>query len=496
MVAMKALSFLGTGEYKTVTYVWRGETFQTDLFPEAVARIFKPERVFVFITPQVRGHKNFQMLSQRLGPLLEAVEIPEGNTEADLWAIFDRVTSVVNDRDTVLLDVTHAFRSIPMIVLTVAAYLRRTKSVTVERIIYGAYEAREPLRNPPQPEDQAPIFDLTSLLDLLDWLAGAEALLWRGDAQTLAERMERTHRRLWLERSAEPQHLQNVAHKLKSLSQAIYLSRPIDVMRIAHKLLSKLDKAQQEFHRWAQPFAVIVAKVRDEIAPLAHKEPERLDAENLRKQLHLVEYYLRKGLIVQAITLAREWVVSWAVLRRGQGDWQDPTARKEAEEALGAAVQRWCRKNEEEVPEWFARLPMAQTAAEVWDWLTQLRNDVAHCGMTTQAAPAERIDRRSREIPNYLRALLDGMPSVVLWSGRVVIDLKTLYEGVAKLDELPVYIERAQEQAGEGQEIVLTGQAPIWLYLAVVHALHGKARRLFYDSPTTGEVLIFDHSAR
>ncbi|MFZ8852729.1 MAG: CRISPR-associated protein Csx3 [Armatimonadota bacterium] len=43
---------------------------------------------------------------------------------------------------------------------------------------------------------------------------------------------------------------------------------------------------------------------------------------------------------------------------------------------------------------------------------------------------------------------------------------------------------------------MLTGQAPIWLYLAVAHDLHGKARRLLYTSPTTGEVLIFDHTAR
>ncbi|RLA95047.1 MAG: hypothetical protein DRG83_19050 [Deltaproteobacteria bacterium] len=40
----------------------------------------------------------------------------------------------------------------------------------------------------------------------------------------------------------------------------------------------------------------------------------------------------------------------------------------------------------------------------------------------------------------------------------------------------------------------LTGQVPIWLYLAVAHALHGKAKKLVYDSPVTGEVVIFDHS--
>jgi hypothetical protein len=33
-----------------------------------------------------------------------------------------------------------------------------------------------------------------------------------------------------------------------------------------------------------------------------------------------------------------------------------------------------------------------------------------------------------------------------------------------------------QERASEG--VVLTGVAPVWLYLKVAHALHGKARRL------------------
>jgi len=41
---------------------------------------------------------------------------------------------------------------------------------------------------------------------------------------------------------------------------------------------------------------------------------------------------------------------------------------------------------------------------------------------------------------------------------------------------------------------VLTGAAPVWLYLRVAHALHGKARKLIYRSPVTGDVAIFDHS--
>ncbi|MBZ0168244.1 CRISPR-associated protein (Cas_csx3) [Candidatus Methylomirabilis lanthanidiphila] len=76
---------------------------------------------------------------------------------------------------------------------------------------------------------------------------------------------------------------------------------------------------------------------------------------------------------------------------------------------------------------------------------------------------------------------------------RRVIDLKLLYGEQAKLAELQGYVEQALTLAGEGNEVVLTGRAPVWLYLKIAHALHGKARRLIYTSPVTGEVVIFDH---
>ena len=79
-------------------------------------------------------------------------------------------------------------------------------------------------------------------------------------------------------------------------------------------------------------------------------------------------------------------------------------------------------------------------------------------------------------------------------SERRVINLKEIYGEIAKISKLPEYISKTFELAGEGNEVVLTGQAPVWLYLAISHALHGKAIKLIYSSPVTGELVIFDHS--
>ena len=75
----------------------------------------------------------------------------------------------------------------------------------------------------------------------------------------------------------------------------------------------------------------------------------------------------------------------------------------------------------------------------------------------------------------------------------ITINISELYEETAKLAQLPDYIAQAKALAGEGKVVTLTGAGPVWLYLKIAHALHGKAVKLYYDSPASGEVLIFDH---
>lgn len=75
-----------------------------------------------------------------------------------------------------------------------------------------------------------------------------------------------------------------------------------------------------------------------------------------------------------------------------------------------------------------------------------------------------------------------------------IIDISQFFSERARLSELDTYIQKARELAGEGNDVILTGAVPVWLYLKIAHVLHGKARSLRYRSPVTGDVLIFDHT--
>ena len=75
----------------------------------------------------------------------------------------------------------------------------------------------------------------------------------------------------------------------------------------------------------------------------------------------------------------------------------------------------------------------------------------------------------------------------------ISIDLSLLFNNKAKLSSIKEYCKKADELCSDGEDVVLTGRASVWLYLAVGHALHGRARKLIYRSPVTGDVTIFDH---
>ena len=65
----------------------------------------------------------------------------------------------------------------------------------------------------------------------------------------------------------------------------------------------------------------------------------------------------------------------------------------------------------------------------------------------------------------------------------VVVDLSTFYTSRAKFSELSSYRQKAIDLAGNDKEVILTGAAPVWLYLKIALALQGKVKSLIYRAP-------------
>lgn len=411
------LSFLGPSEYREATYYWGTEKqstfeYQTSLFPEAVFRLFSLKKLIVFVTEEVKIHSNCQMLQKKLGSLLEISEIPVGKNEKELWDIFSIVAEHVPPHASIIIDVTHAFRSLPLIVYSVASYLRRIKNVKIERIIYGNWEARDISYNPPR----APIIDLTPIMDLQDWLFSIDAFQRRGDCDELADSLSRTQGRFYhtsaptTKNSPLPRYMKKTATHLHKFSEAIRLLRPLEVFQASATVHSLLNAVQDEAALWAKPFAYVIQDFNKEFARFKFKNEDitNLSTENLHLQIQLIKYFLHKDLVVHAVLLAREWMVSLVMLRTNrQMNWRNRRARLEVEHELGQIIAQQRNKNNTgQLPSWYHEIPQSQKFIYIWDRLTFLRNDIAHCAMNTDAASPTAIRNNINELVSMLEALL------------------------------------------------------------------------------------------
>lgn len=378
----KAISFLGAGKYNKTKYRWGESECETDLFPEALYKIFKPSSLYIFVTERARssaradGRPYCEVLKESVGGALNLVTIPEGRTQGELWEIFNKFTEVVEERDDLILDITHAFRSIPIFVFSAAIFLRYVKDAKIEHILYGAYEARDE-------KNVSPIFDLRSLMDLVDWTSGAEALIVRGDAVTLANKLK--ERCKGTGSAGLP--TRKMAEEMLLLSKALSLVRPMDAMKASRRLTEIFELVRRE--SLPPPFFHILEKVKNEISRLSCSCPEILNEEWIEKGLEIIDYCIKRGMIIQGVLISREWVVDLQCMMLGKASsWLDKETREEIEKKL----------NEE--------LNSGTDVSRVWGNIREIRNNIAHCGMRRYPISLERLERKAKEIPTMLRGLL------------------------------------------------------------------------------------------
>jgi CRISPR-associated DxTHG motif protein len=371
---MKLIAFLGTGEYKCVTYRWNDHTYETSFVQEAFAHWLKPETTCVLLTKEARK-KHWGDLCQRLQGHTQIVEvdIPDGKSEAELWEIFEAISEVVQEGDEIAFDITHSFRSLPMIALLTIAYLKQVKGVKVQYVLYGAYEARD--------NQGAPVFDLTPFADLLDWLAAAKMFTATGDSSELGRLIQdvqdAAHRNKEAYGDSLPLALKNFGAALKEVSNDLLLARVPNLPKSVRKLAERQSAANTEVPQWARPLTLLLDKIAAAYAPFQD--------DSLPTQAKLIRWYLDHNHIVQAMTLAREWVVSYYAQQKS-------LSRGDAEAEL---KQRAENHEKDEI-------------IQLWNRIRELRNDLAHCGFGRaegQVLSAKSIRQNAKEVVKQIEQL-------------------------------------------------------------------------------------------
>ncbi|MBP2132408.1 CRISPR-associated Csx2 family protein [Methanomicrobium sp. W14] len=409
---MKLFSFIGSGNYEKTEYTLNGKSCNTDCIQEAIcnffpgideAVLFTTEEAYKCAYPQIK--ENLESSCSEKKFIANNVMIPNCMNEEELWEIFRIISGEVNDEDKIIFDITHGFRSIPFVSYLIASYLRSTGKVEIEKVLYGTYQ---------KGVKSSPILDLTLFVSISDWIAGAYSFTESLDAGKISGLIQEINKNVHLEMANPnegPKKLQKWSDNLNKFTIAVRLSRPADSLERANAVFRDYDqvKAELEF------FVPFIDPIENRISGLQKYITEKPPDGNItwdyaEKQLELIGLMNEKNLFMQSMTLAREFMVTLLILWHGKycKEWLDEGIRRNSERAMGALIREKRNGNFDSIPEFSEFLNMHHNEKEsfcrLWGTITDLRNNIAHCGMKIQPSPIEKIPVRSLKIYSDLRA--------------------------------------------------------------------------------------------
>lgn len=393
------LSFLGTGNYTPCNYQYKNgpkvkevefvQTALTSLFCNAFTA---KDKAVIFITQQAK-EKNWNRLqaefeANHLKSPLTAIEIPEGHLEDELWTIFQIVYEQIEQNAHVILDVTHAFRSIPMMGIVLMNYAKFLKNITVDGIYYGAFEALgrpAKVKEMPMEQRNAPVFELTAFDQLQQWSAAADNFVSGGNPRKIAQLLrdwisasERKNKKSRGQDSVSVKTLE-LADNLDALYNQLSTVRGKEI--VSGKTFLNTEKGIE----WLTPKLPIPP-----LKPLLEKMKKQLTGfkkNSPANGLKATRLCLNFGLIQQGITLLQESIVTSIAFKRQELNYNLFEHRKIIRDAiLKKGNPDFITKNpnlSDKLLKIAEDIPETTQIAPVYRKLSTARNNINHAEFST-----------------------------------------------------------------------------------------------------------------
>lgn len=391
MIEMRCISFAGAGIRDRRRFCRDTDGLVTDLVQEAIWELYQPEEIILCLSDPSAATVASEL--ERRGVRLQKLWIPAGTDEGQLWEIFSTICGAVNDGEKILFDITAGCHSLPFITFLAASYLRSTRDISLSGIIYA----------PACGDDGFCRFvDLRSLMHVLDWIAGVHAINRFVDAEPLRDLLsgmqDSVHRRR--EDPDPPTHLTGWSTLLGQFCDAVRLARPVEAMYAASGVVNGIEPVSSELSRYAPSLVRVIAGTSS-LSSLAAGPEGNCSPDYVRRQILLIRYQVEKGLYLQAVTLSREVLITLFMIRMGHGDeWRNADVRHQFSRTLtGGSLSLQQQEYEKTLySNDLTRIYGWKELVRIWIRISDLRNNLAHCGMNLRNDSIRSIKRLASDI--------------------------------------------------------------------------------------------------
>ena len=426
------MSFLGTNDYLPCNYICESHEPVKNVRFVQEATIYwhckdwkKEDKVLIFTTEEAHeknwldnGHKNpegnvvpYEGLETRLALLnisaeIKEVAIPTGKEEQEIWDIFSTIVNELEEGDELYLDITHAFRSLPLLATVIINYAKVMKNIQVKAISYGAMEAVGNIRQVKQidiEQRDIPVFNLLPFDQLLDWSSAIDRFIVSGDAtgiQDLTSANVILRKKEVRGPDKEADSLKTMADALMAFSKTLAACRGKNIVRDAARLKDAIREVKEQ--QLVKPLTPLLEKLEKTVADFSNDEV--LDG------VTAARWCLKHNLMQQGFTLLQETMCTLILKQSTEEDTKDKNKRNLV--GMAIAIERddkifedWSeyaqqnKKTIEDIRDW---LRAHKELLDCMNNLSKDRNDLNHAGMNDSPMAA---DKFGQKLHDYIKVL-------------------------------------------------------------------------------------------
>ena len=412
------ISILGTSAYLETRYFFGdkpiGEEKPMRFVQEAsisfLCKNWKQEdKVRIFLTKDAeksnwfdKGNREpYDGLQTRLSNLnldfnLKSIPIPEGFSEDEIWNIFKTVFKEIDEDSEIYFDITHAFRSIPMLVMALINYSKFLKNVKVKGIYYGVFEklgTAYKVKEMPVTERFAPIINLIAFSELQDWTNAASDFVSFGNADKLSKLAKKGIKPFAIEYKGSNDtinSLNKVITKLPEFISNIETCRGkcISTNKDGALINESLKQIDEDF---ISPLKPILKKIEEKIYPFKNEE-------NLINGFNAVKWCLDNNLIQQGFTILQENMIS-LILEEMKMEVNGLIDRNIVSACFKIKMDNMSQNDwkgdaglyPKKTQKVLESSSLISILAKEYNSITELRNDMNHAGYRVNAVPSKKL---------------------------------------------------------------------------------------------------------
>lgn len=428
------ISVLGTGLYGKCKYVSDGFTSsETAFIQQATLEYHKAKdwdansKIFILTTQKAKEMNWNKDISFREAPVTkekkpytgleriledaglpvkaEAIDIPDGKDNDEMWKIFDTLFGLIQNEDELYFDLTHSFRYIPMLVLVFGNYAKFLKKAKVNAITYGNFEARDYKTN------EAPIVDLLPLSSLQDWTIASADYVNNGYVERLVKMTGEELKPILKEARGSNANASNLSNFNKSLGVLVderLMCRGNDVIKSG--TLSFLSQKIGEMSNIViKPLAPVIEKIGQSFAEF------NKDAD-IANTFSAAKWCYENGLYQQATTFLEEGVISYFCMRHAI-ELSNEKKRGLVTSAFKIKIDNIPREGQRVEEESYRPIldellkDQILCDKDIINWANELiglRNDYNHCGMRDNAFGSDKMKKKIGKLLNNFSGRLYG----------------------------------------------------------------------------------------